>query len=72
LLPRNVKLRYIVNGRSYLLKIINDYKGIVESKLAEVYSFEQKKHDVFFINYTFEGKKMSVVSKSIIKRIRLC
>jgi len=72
LLPRNVKLRYIVNGRSYLLKIIDDYKGIVESKLAEVYSFEQKKHDVFFINYTFEGKKMSVVSKSIIKRIRLC
>ena len=24
------------------------------------------------MNYTFEGKKMSLVSKSIIKRIRLC
>ena len=72
MLPRNVKLKYSVNGRSYLLKIIQDYKNIVASKLAEVYVFDAKKHDVFFLNYTFEGKKMSVVSKSIIKRIRLC
>ena len=45
---------------------------ITSCKLKEVYDFEGKKHDVFFLNYTFEGKKMSVVSKSIIKRIRLC
>ena len=34
--------------------------------------FDVKKHDVFFLNYTFEGQKMSIVSKSIIKRILLC
>jgi hypothetical protein len=54
--------------------MIDDYKNIASSRITEVYGFglEQKKHDVFFINYTFEGKKMSVVSKNIIKRIRLC
>ena len=39
LLPRNAKLKYLVNGRSYLLKIIDDYKSITESKLMEVYNF---------------------------------
>lgn len=72
LLPRNFKLRYLINGKSYLQKIIEDYKGIANSKLVDLYVFDVKKHDVFFLNYTFEGKKMSIVSKSIIKRIRLC
>lgn len=39
MLPRNVKLKYLVNGRSYLSKIIEDYKGIVQTKLAELYTF---------------------------------
>lgn len=39
MLPRNVKLKYLVNGRSYLVKIIEDYKNIVASKLADVYVF---------------------------------
>jgi hypothetical protein len=72
LLPRNMRLRYVTNGRSYFSKIIEDYKSISASKLGEVYAFDLKKPDVFFLNYTFEGKKMSIVSKSIIKRIRLC
>lgn len=72
LVPRNFKLRYITNGRSYFSKIIEDYRTISTSKLGEVYGFDLKKPDVFFLNYTFEGKKMSIVSKSIIKRIRLC
>lgn len=72
LLPRNYRLRYIANGRSYFAKIIDDYKTITTSKLGEVYAFDLKKPDVFFLNYTFEGKKMSIVSKSIVKRIRLC
>jgi len=72
LLPRNAKLRYVTNGKSYLSKIMEDYKTVATSKLSEVYVFDDKKHDVFFLNYTFEGKKMSIVSKSIVKRIRLC
>lgn len=39
MLPRNVKLKYLVNGRSYLIKIVEDYKNIVASKLADVYAF---------------------------------
>ena len=39
MLPRNAKLKYITNGRSYLLKIIEDYKNIVATKLSEVYGF---------------------------------
>lgn len=31
-----------------------------------------KKPDPFFLNYTFENKKISNVSKNLIKRIRLC
>jgi hypothetical protein len=72
LLPKNYRLRYAVNGKSYLSKIIDDYKLISASKLLDVYVFDDKKPDVFFLNYTFEGKKMSIVSKSIVKRIRLC
>lgn len=52
--------------------MIEDYRFVISTRVAEVYGFEQKKTDVFFLNYTFEGKKMSVVSKNIIKRIRLC
>ena len=72
MLSRNIKLKYLVNGKSYMLKIIEDHKNIINSTLNNVYAFEQKKLDVFFLNYTFEGKKISIVSKSIIKRIRLC
>lgn len=72
LLPKNYKLKYAVNGKSYLSKIIDDYKLISASKLVDVYAFDDKKPDVFFLNYTFEGKKLSIVSKSIVKRIRLC
>lgn len=53
-------------------KIISDHVEMVSSKLQEVYVFDAKKNDYFLLHYTFEGKKMSVVSKSIIKRIRLC
>lgn len=53
-------------------KINEDYQIIALSKVNEVYGFDPKKPDVFFLNYTFDGKKMSIVSKSIIKRIRLC
>jgi hypothetical protein len=45
---------------------------LLQTKLTQVYVFDSKRNDVFFLNYTFEGKKMSIVSKSIIKRIRLC
>jgi hypothetical protein len=72
LLPRNTKLRYLANGKSYMPKFIEDYKMITATRIAEVYGFEQKRPDVFFLNYTFEGKKMSVVSKNILKRIRYC
>ena len=55
LLPRNVKLKYVNGGKNYLLKIMDDYNLIIACKLNEVYAFEGKKHDVFFLNYTFEG-----------------
>ncbi len=34
LVPRNYKLRYIANGRSYFSKIIEDYRSISVSKLG--------------------------------------
>ena len=72
MLPRNTKLRYLLNGKSYMPKFIEDYKMVTATRVAEVYGFEHKRPDVFFLNYTFEGKKMSVVSKNILKRIRYC
>lgn len=71
-LPRNAKLTFTHNGRPYLPKIVEDYHAIVNSRIAEVYSFDLKKPDVFFLNYSLRGKKISNVSKNIIKRIRLC
>ena len=71
-LPKQVKVKYLYNGKCYMAKIVNDYMDLMNSRLQEIYVFEQKKHDYFFLHYTYEGKKMSLVSKSIIKRIRLC
>ena len=71
-LPKQVKIKYLYNGKCYMGKIVSDYMELMGSRLQEVYVFEQKKHDYFFLHYTYEGKKMSLVSKSIIKRIRLC
>jgi hypothetical protein len=53
LIPRNIRLRYITNGRSYLSKIVEDYKTVSISKLSEIYAFDLKKPDVFFLNYTY-------------------
>lgn len=45
---------------------------MINSKINQIYYFEEKKPDPFFLNYTIEGKKISNVSKNLIKRIRLC
>lgn len=34
-------------------KLIEDYKTITSTRISEIYGFEQKKPDVFFLNYTF-------------------
>ena len=71
MIPRGLKIRYMHGNKSYLQKIIDDYKGITTSKLSSIFMFDTKKVDAFLINYTLEGKKI-IVPKSNIKRIRLC
>lgn len=60
------------DGKSYMLKILDDYHRIINSRINEIYSFDDKKPDPFFLNYTLENKKISNVSKNLVKRIRLC
>lgn len=67
-----LRVKFVENRKAYLTKIKEDYRSITNSKLKEIYHFEEGKLDVFFLNYLCEGKKISNVSKNLIKRIRLC
>lgn len=67
-----MKIKYYHNGELYTTKVKNDYHHIIESEFKEIYKFETNKIDPFFLNYTYEGKKLSNASKNLIKRIRLC
>ena len=70
--PRSLKVKYIHNGKLYTVKVKEDYKNIIQSKFKEIYKFDTNKIDAFFINYSYDGKKISNVSKNLVKRIRLC
>ena len=70
--PRSLKVKYIYNGKFYTVKVKEDYKKIIQSKFKEIYKFDTNKIDAFFINYSYDGKKISNVSKNLVKRIRLC
>ena len=69
---KHTKVCFKHQGSLYTVKIKEDYKDIANSKFNETYKFDEKKVDAFFLNYTFEGKKISNVSKNLVKRIRLC
>ncbi len=66
------KVKYIHNGELYTSKVKADYQKIVNSNFKEIYKFDTKKTDAFFLNYTVDGKKIMNVSKNLIKRIRVC
>ena len=70
--PRSLKVKFLYNKSLYINKIKEDYKKITESKFNEIYKFDKAKVDAFFLNYTCDGKKISNVSKNLVKRIRLC
>jgi hypothetical protein len=70
--PKGFKVNYFYQGKMYTKKIKEDYNTIINSSFKEIYNFDGKKTDVFFLNYTFDGKKVMNVSKNLIKRIRLC
>jgi len=70
--PKGFKVKYITNGELYTKKVKEDYKNIINSNFKEIYKFQTEKIDPFFLNYTFDGKKVMNVSKNLIKRIRLC
>ena len=69
---KKVKPNYIYQGKNYMSKIMQDFYKITTSKINQIYLFEDKKPDAFFLNYTLDGKKISNVSKNLVKRIRLC
>ncbi len=52
MLQKKVKPIYIHDGKSYLEKITDDFHKIINSKINQVYYFEEKKPDPFFLNYT--------------------
>lgn len=60
------------NGQPYPNKVKADYLEIINSPFKQIYKFETKKTDAFFLNYTVDGKKIMNVSKNLIKRIRVC
>lgn len=70
--PKSLKVKYLHNGKLYTSKVKEDYKKIIDSKFNEIYKFDKQKTDAFFLNYSCDGKKISNVSKNLVKRIRLC
>ena len=38
-LPKQVKVKYLYNGKCYMAKIVNDYMDLMNSRLQEIYVF---------------------------------
>lgn len=71
MLDKPIKVEYRYEGENYFQRMRRDYNDIIASKFSELYTFSDKT-DMFFVNATIAGKKLIPVSKTFLKRIKMC